>query len=151
MPGNLNIAQNELRRRNRVGPPNSGNSGNSHRGKFWCFTLNNWTEAQKTILCGLVDAGKASYLCFGEEIAESGTRHLQGYLELRTRQRTGQVSSLLESAHVEPRRGNATQAKQYCEKDGLFSEFGEMSKVRAGQRTDLIDMVDYINAVFAYF
>ena len=44
-------------------------------GKFrhFCFTINNWVEADRPLLDGLA----AKYICYQPEVGESGTRHLQ--------------------------------------------------------------------------
>jgi len=80
-----------------------------------------------------------TYCVFGREVGENGTRHLQGYLELSSRLRINQVKNLLgtQRVHLEMRRGTATQASEYCKKDGDFEEFGELSQNGQGHRSDL--------------
>lgn len=80
------------------------------------------------------------YLVFGREVGESGTRHLQGYIELSERIRFNGIRRLLNRAHIEPRRGSSQQAAEYCKKDGLWEEFGSISKPHQGTRSDLEEL-----------
>jgi len=100
------------------------------------FTLNNYSA---TDIARLTELGKSvSYLIFGEEVGESQTRHLQGYVEFSNPRATGKgwsnMKKLMGECHFEVRRGTAKQAADYCKKDGIFKEFGEIS--RQGERTD---------------
>lgn len=88
-----------------------------------------------------------SYLVYQRETCpETGRDHWQGYLELEVRQRLPGVKRLLgdPAAHLEARRGTAEQAAAYCQKDDSRkegtepTELGAISKVTAGQRTDLL-------------
>ena len=57
-----------------------------HPAKNWCFTINNWTVEQY----GEVDLfvpQHYKYTIVGKEKGESGTIHLQGYLQLNQKQR----------------------------------------------------------------
>lgn len=98
-----------------------------------CFTLNNWTEEDKVRLVANDDI---SYICYGEEVGESGTKHLQGYCEFTKQYGLKKVKALLgERTHVEKRKGSQKQAIDYCKKDGIFFEVGE--KKEQGSRSDL--------------
>lgn len=103
------------------------------QGKFWCFTLNNYSEDEykdaENIFC--------KYLIIGKEIGESGTPHLQGYVEFETNQRLNRLKGLLNRAHWEKRLGTGSQAAEYCKKDGNYVERGELSKPKQGTRTDI--------------
>lgn len=109
--------------------------------KYWCFTLNNYTEdelVQLRVFGGTLGGSGPTYLLYGREVGESGTPHLQGYVEYSTRQRMAQVKRDLGSrVHLEKRRGRADQAAEYCKKDGDFEEFGKLSGNFQGRRTDL--------------
>lgn len=105
------------------------------RAKHWVFTLNNYTDVELALIRNLVPS-QASYVCFGLEVGENGTPHVQGYLSLETRLRLRQVRQLMPRAHFEARKGSHRQARDYCAKDGAFEEFGE-APCEAGTRTDL--------------
>lgn len=81
---------------------------------------------------------KCSYIIFGREVGDNGTRHLQGYVEFPQRLRLTQVKSILgDRAHLERRLGTAQQAADYCRKDGDFDEYGEITVSQQGKRVDL--------------
>lgn len=86
-----------------------------------CFTINNYST---TKLQGLIDkcTEKGYLYCIGEEIApQTGTPHLQGYIEFKTPRRFATVKRILGSdAHIEKRRGTKQQAIDYCKKDGKW-------------------------------
>lgn len=103
-----------------------------------CFTLNNYTEEeQKDIMC--LDY---SYLVFGFEEGESGTPHLQGYIEFKNSKRFSTLKKLLPRTHWEARKGTAEQASNYCKKDKHFIELGTISK--QGKRSDLQNVTEMI-------
>ena len=86
----------------------------------WCFTINNWTDEDKTQLLAL----PYTYLLFGEEVGAEGTPHLQGYVQLKTRVRLGSLSKLLPRASLRNALGSAEQNDAYCKKDGTYTELG---------------------------
>lgn len=66
----------------------------------------------------MADHQDVAYICYGREVGANGTRHLQGYVEFNKSVRFNAVRRLLgERAHVEPRRGTADQAREYCFKE----------------------------------
>lgn len=115
------------------------------QGKYWCFTINNYTREDEEHLKELFE-DKLTYLVFGRETGDSGTPHLQGYLEGRQRLRFRQLRGIMgPGIHLERRRGSAQQASEYCEKDGDFEKFGEISKSSQGKRTDLDEIKEQID------
>lgn len=90
--------------------------------KHWCFTKNNWTDLDDQHFQAL----DCEYIVYGYEVAETtGTAHLQGYVVFANRKYFSTVQQLLPAGtHIEPRRGSAKQARDYCIKDGLFFEKG---------------------------
>lgn len=104
--------------------------------KYWCFTLNNYSDEE---LNGLLLRLKpqCSYYVIGREVADSGTPHLQGYVEFNRRLRLSNAKALLGNrAHVEIRKGTPAEAASYCKKDAAFNEYGQISHGQ-GARTDL--------------
>lgn len=97
----------------------------SYRGKFWCFTINNYTNDDEQRVAGLCP-GPCDYVICGREIGESGTPHLQGYAVWHQRVRFHTVRSALGDgrAHIERARGSPSQNIKYCSKDGDFSVWG---------------------------
>lgn len=95
------------------------------RSRSWCFTLNNYTEADQQFLQSV----PAAYLCYGQEIAPStGTPHLQGYMYLKEAKTLQAMKTMMgQRYHLEVRKGTTKQAIDYCKKDGLFTEFGKIT------------------------
>lgn len=107
-------------------------SPNSSR---WVFTLNNPTADEIAYVTEQLNSVK--YGIFGRETGESGTPHLQGFfiaaeaITLRSAKRI-----VGDRSHVERARGTSQQARDYCRKDGDFTEFGTFPE-NQGSRSDL--------------
>lgn len=116
------------------------------RSKDWCFTVNNYSEDEKTEILNLVENGHAKYLIAGFERGEGGTPHIQGFIQLGTRCRLSTVKTLpgLQRAHLEARRGTVQQAIEYCQKEGEYEEFG--SPNGQGKRSDLAAVKESIDS-----
>jgi hypothetical protein len=97
----------------------------------WCFTINNHTLADEQ----RVQDMPYKYLCYGREVGEEGTPHLQGYVQLKARSRLTGMKKLHSTAHWEPAKGNEEHNKAYCSKEGDFQEFGTPTKVKGGAPT----------------
>ncbi len=84
--------------------------------------------------------GTVSFICWQHETGESGTPHLQGYVEFDNPRTLAGVKTALgePSLHLEKRAGTAQQASEYCHKPGGtgYSEYGEI-RAAQGQRNDL--------------
>lgn len=115
--------------------------------KNWCFTLNNYSPEDVDRLRSLRSVyGDVTYLIFGREVGESGTPHLQGYIQLSKRKPLLQVKVLLGgNPHLEISRGTVQEAAEYCKKDGDFEEFGEVF-VPSPRRSDLEGFKDDVKA-----
>ena len=99
--------------------------------KNWCFTLNNYTADDLEFydnLCEKIPL-EISYLVIGKEIGESGTIHLQGFIQLVKKKRFAQVKILLGGrCHLESMLPNSTAfaASTYCKKDNDYKEWGQL-------------------------
>lgn len=105
------------------------------RARDYCFTLNNPSYEEVTGLSTIV----CKYICYGEEVGESGTPHLQGFLQFQTPKSLKYAKKQIPRAHFEPRRGTPDEARTYCMKDGKFTERGTFSKGQ-GARTDVTEV-----------
>jgi hypothetical protein len=83
------------------------------------------------------------YLVYQYEQGESGTHHYQGYVELKKRTTFPNIKTLLGSntIHLEPRKGTAEQAADYCKKEeGRLQgpwEHGTPKPTQQGKRNDI--------------
>lgn len=109
------------------------------RAKYWCFTLNNPTDADRILLAGFPADKSIEYLLYGNEIGESGTPHLQGFIAFSKRRRFGELKNKkmkpLDRAHLEVAH-HPKEAAAYCKKDGDFIENGTLLIIK-GARNDL--------------
>lgn len=90
--------------------------------KNWVFTLNNYTPYHEHKL----QEYDFNYLIYGHEIAPTtGTPHLQGYFQLKTKKRlTTLKKELINTMHLEPAYGSYDSNRVYCQKDNNTFEKG---------------------------
>lgn len=82
----------------------------STRSRYWCFTLNNYTEEDITNITIL----RCDYV-FQEEKGENGTPHLQGILMFKNACSFRSVKKKIPRAHIE-RCKNKLASIKYCSK-----------------------------------
>ena len=58
--------------------------------KKWCFTLNNWQKDEFEAFSSIVPEFCTFAIC-GSEVGESGTPHLQGFVEFKVKKRPKSV------------------------------------------------------------
>lgn len=88
--------------------------------RYWCFTINNPTGNSNDEF----EHPDIVYVVGGYEYGESGTRHIQGFVEFRNRKRLAGAKKVFRTAHLEIKRGTIEQAIAYCKKDGDWFEHG---------------------------
>ena len=88
------------------------------RQRNWCFTLNNPGALPHPLADHWLTDHAVSFCIFSEEVGETGTFHLQGYLEFSKKASLPACQALpgLQGAHFESRRGTQAEAIAYCEK-----------------------------------
>lgn len=84
--------------------------------KRWIFVWNNYPSDYKTYLALL--APNIHGMIYGREVGESGTPHLQGYLEFREKMRPSETKGLPKQMHWEPAKKSRLENIIYCSKDG---------------------------------
>lgn len=100
---------------------------NKMTSKSWIFTLNNWDHTDYKRFKDL----ESSYLCIGEEVGDSGTPHLQGYICFRRSYRLAALKKIVPKAHWEP--AITKDAQNYCMKE-KYEIFDNRTQ---GARSDL--------------
>lgn len=98
--------------------PEGGNTKTPSRTKInpakkWCFTINNYTASDIEII--KEDCSNVPKLMFQSEIGESGTSHIQGWLEFKTKKRPCSVFKSTK-IHWEKMKGSIAQNILYCGK-----------------------------------
>lgn len=124
--------------------------GNSKAtGRYWCFTINNPDYTPDAILEEALREKRIKYAVFQGEIGESGTYHIQGFIQLCRAQRLSFMRKLVPGAHLSIAR-NVLAAEAYCRKDDTridgpctIGDFN-IEKVGAGKRSDLLKLRDAV-------
>jgi len=131
------------------------------RFRAFTFTHNNYTEDDIAIYRAM----DVKYLVAGKETGQSGTKHLQGYVEYKDACTLNSAIRRLKGAHIEIRKGTAEQASNYCKKGeqsheewtaagkdgpnfGLNADFFEVGEMGPGQgaRKPLEEVAERIKA-----
>lgn len=89
--------------------------------KRYCFTLNNYSDEELNKIIKSADSASILYI-IGKEIGESGTPHLQGYINMPVKKSISAVMKLFDNKriHWEPCKGSEKQNVIYCTKDNNF-------------------------------
>ena len=82
----------------------------------WCFTFNNYSEAEFCSVCSTIQA-TCRLGIVGKEVGESGTPHLQGYIELKKKSRPLSVFTFTNKISWRKCKGTKEENITYCSKD----------------------------------
>lgn len=133
-------------------PSRSGTNPNQKSApRNFCYTINNYPADIEEHHKAFWDSGKAKYIVSSYEEGVEGTPHIQGYAEVEPQLKWGQLKAhpLFARAHIEPRRGTAQQASDYCEKVNDPTYVGPCFKAgvisRQGRRTELDDVAEAVH------
>ncbi|BBI18985.1 replication-associated protein [Circovirus ialtag] len=123
--------------------PRSGGSGGRARpapAYRWCFTVNNWTEEEYGLIAS-IPRSSVKYLIIGKEVGESGTPHLQGFVNFKKKLRRSALKRLpgFTRAHVQSANGTDLENQRYCQKGGQYLEIGCPS--RPGKSSALTEAI----------
>lgn len=113
------------------------NKNSKHRA--YSFTLNNYTVEDITSLKEI----KYKYIILGDEIGKSGTPHLQGYIVFSSPISFNSIKKQIPKAHIEPSIATAEQNREYCSKEKVLFEDGDIPK-KQGKRTDIDHVRDIL-------
>lgn len=93
------------------------------------MTINNYSEEDYEALARL----PYKYLVYGREVGDSGTPHLQCYVNLKNACTRSAISKKIPRAWIDRANGTPEEASDYCKKDGDFEEFGDPPLSKAAQ------------------
>lgn len=112
--------------------------------KNWVFTLNNYSEDEESEL--QVSHDCVSYIIFGKEVGDSGTPHLQGYIEFNKNMTLIGIKRLFKSDrfYLAKRLGTSEDAANYCRKGSDIYERGIMKKPRLTKTTVKNKLLEFI-------
>lgn len=92
----------------------------TQRSRAWCWTLNNYTEAEYENMKMGLHMNTVDKWIIGKEVGANGTNHLQGYYYFRNGKTFSTVKKICERAHWEKANGSADHNYNYCSKDNDF-------------------------------
>lgn len=111
------------------------------RHRAWCFTTNNYSDADVNAVKMLMK--KAKYGVIGFEKGDLlQTPHIQGYIHLQNPLSLIMLKKYLSRSHLEVANGTDEENFIYCSKQGNFTEWGEKST--QGKRNDILDVAALI-------
>jgi len=96
-----------------------GNTKSPSRSRSWCYTWNNYREAEYSAMVVYLTQQKAKYIC-GKEIGENGTPHIQGWCEFPNQKRFDTLKLAFPKVHWEKAKGGKEANYKYCSKEGNF-------------------------------
>lgn len=130
------------------------------RARAWTWTLNNYQsdELETLLRVGQNLEKNIKYMCWGHEVGEEGTPHLQGFVYFTNARSMRAVKNILGSLrfHLEKSRGTPQENKLYCQKmdprsiengvepNEIFHEFGDLPQ--QGRRGDLEEVKEELDA-----
>lgn len=108
--------------------------GKGKAARSWCFTVNNYEDLSKEH--ANFETWSVEYMVAGEEVGEEGTPHLQCAVTFKKPYFLTGVKKLHPRAHWEiMKASDKSAAFDYCKKDGVFWEKGELKT--QGARSDI--------------
>lgn len=123
----------------------------SKRARNWVFTYNNYTnEGVNTFTTNLQNHPSVQYYMYAHEVGESGTPHLQGYIQCSNPIKKGRLvkmqidpKNITNQSELNPQQniwfhsaaGSLQQNVTYCSKQEELTEWGtpKLTKSQAGQ------------------
>ena len=118
------------------------NTSEPNRVRNVCITFNNYSTVDYDYITSEPVFSKTKYLIVAKEVGDSGTPHLQMYVEFSNPKRFPEIKKLFNSntIHIEQCRGTALEASDYCKKDDKdYKEFGTLSS--PGKRNDIAEAI----------
>ena len=88
--------------------------------KRYCLTLNNYTNEEYNSLLTFFSSNSSNKYIIGKEVGESGTPHLQMYINFESKIRFTALKKINTRLHIEACRGSESDNIKYCSKDGDF-------------------------------
>jgi Putative viral replication protein. len=134
------IAGSEVGSGSEVGVGNTGLPPLVNQARHWCFTINNYTEADVALMYEWEKL--AACLTVSKEIGESGTPHLQGYIGFKAMKRLAALKKLHSKAHWE--KSKSKDADIYCIKEGSELIIN-MNNKKQGKRNDIDNVLEMIS------
>lgn len=108
----------------------------NNKAKHWTYVVNNYTQEDIDNLDVLGESSDVVYIIYGREVGEEGTPHLQGYVCFSDKKTRRTVSRLIPRSRLAVKYGTVLQASNYCKKDGIFTEHGNLPMEQTAAATE---------------
>lgn len=103
----------------------------------WVFTINNYDWEDINRLENIRRMPTFRFMIYGKETGEeTGTPHLQGYMEFNAPVYRTTLRKQLQRAYLEPAKGSQEENIEYCSKQGQVDEFGSRTGKRRSEKKD---------------
>lgn len=99
----------------------ASSSQSTSQARRWCFTRNYSDEEDFDAVLAPFIKLDVNYIIIGAEIASTGQKHLQGYVNLKKGIRFTGAKKLCPISHWEISKGSDIENRKYCSKDGVIS------------------------------
>jgi hypothetical protein len=110
------------------------------KSRAYCLTQNNYDDSHVELFKSL----KYRYIIIGNEHgSENNTPHLQVYVYFPNPLSFDSIKKKFPKAHIEAAKGNAMQNREYCSKEQILFEDGEIPV--QGKRTDFDTVREILN------
>lgn len=87
------------------------------KSRKYTFTINNYDSS---IIKKLMEQWNTDLYILGREVGESGTPHIQGYVEFKNPRAFTAIKKIMPTAHIESSKGTRKDNFFYCAKDGDY-------------------------------
>jgi len=113
----------------------------------YILTINNPKETDEEMK-DIIIQENCMYAIFQKEKGLNGTEHYQVYIEYKNPRKFTTIKNKFPRAHIEPRKGTRSQAREYCSKEetrisGPY-EIGEFKEEKPGKRNDILRCIELI-------
>lgn len=124
----------------------SGTEGNTKQSptkqispaKYWCFTLNNYTEEHCSSIKEVLEYEGINEYVIGKEVGEKGTPHLQGFVAFKNKLRPLHIFGIKE-IHWEKCKAGRKANLEYCSKaEDIFA-----TNMKIPEKIKLINKEDF--------
>lgn len=126
---------------------NSEKKKTAPQSRKWCFTFNNYDQTLVDNYYDLLSSVSVKGI-FGEEVSNSGTPHLQGFIEFKNGRTANGVQKLLPTAHWEWTKGSPEQNFTYCSKQNKVYSWGDWTPPEPIENPmDGVELFDWQNEI----
>jgi len=103
----------------------------------FCFVLRNYTQQEYDFLLSI----SCKYLILGKELNKEGDTILQGYIYFHSPRAFSSLQNWIQRIELIESKGNSKLNFEFCSKQNIFEERGELPNNRGGKKSELKQVV----------